>query len=247
MVEASYRSFIVGGAGGLGLSITKESLSRGVEPVVLGRPAPGRDAAFAVNGQPVRFEPVRITDDLDTARCIDLFKVQPSLRFQEVFYLPGAFLQGRFCDHADKEVRQLFDISVFGLMNLVRHFHPMKKRPYRLITITSTSSLRIRNDEAAYGAAKAAEAQFARNFHQELVADLPDAKSLIVHPGGMRTGFLPPGIDPSELMDPNEVAKLIWDEMSAQDRGEHPPLHELHILRGKGGVPRLERGPKAPN
>ena len=94
---------------------------------------------------------------------------------------------------------------------------------------------------------RARQAQFARNFHQELVKALPGSKSLIVHPGGMRTGFLPPNIDPAELMDPGVVARVIWDEMEAQDRGEHPALHELHVLREKGGVPRLERGPKAPH
>ena len=38
-------------------------------------------------------------------------------------------------------------------------------RVYRLITVASTTSWRIRPDEAAYGAAKAAAAQFARNIH----------------------------------------------------------------------------------
>ncbi len=239
------RSLIVGGARGLGLSVTKESLRRGIEPIVLGRPGDGRGAVLDIDGTPVRFEPVQITDDADTARCIDLFKVQPSLQFQEVFYLPGTFLQGPFCGHSDADARAVFDVTVFGLMNLMRHFHPMKRRPYRLVTFASTSSTKIRPDEAIYGAAKAAEAQFAGNLHQEMSKDLPGSMSLIVHPGGMRTGFLPPGIDPAELMDPDAVARLVWDEMAAQDRGEHPPLHELHILRGKGGIPRVERGPKA--
>ena len=112
--------------------------------------------------------------------------------------------------------------------------------------LASTTSWRIRPDEAAYGAAKAAAAQFARNIHQEIVKDLPGAKSLIVHPGGMRTGFWPGGVDTSMFMDTDVVARLIWEEMEAQDRGDWPALHELNILRGPDGQPVLERRPKAP-
>ena len=241
-----YRSLIVGGTRGLGRSIAKQSMRRGIEPVVLGRPRSDRSSTIEIDGEAVRFEPVHVEDDADVSRCIGRFKVTPSLNFRELFYLPGEHLQGRFCDQPEAAVRHLLDVTLFGLMNLVRHFHPMKKKLYRLITVASTTSWRIRPDEAAYGAAKAAAAQFARNIHLEIVEDLPGAKSLIVHPGGMRTGFWPGGVDTSMFMDTDVVARLIWEEMEAQDRGEWPALHELHILRGPDGQPILERGPKAP-
>jgi NAD(P)-dependent dehydrogenase (short-subunit alcohol dehydrogenase family) len=245
-VTGVYRSLIAGGTRGLGRSIAKQSMRRDIEPVVLGRPRPDRSSTIEIDGEAVRFEPVRIEDDADVSRCIDRFKVTPSLNFRELFYLPGEHLKGRFCDQPEAAVRHMVDVTLFGLMNLVRHFHPMKKKPYRLITVASTTSWRIRPDEAAYGAAKAAAAQFARNIHQEIVKDLPDATSLIVHPGGMRTGFWPHGVDTSMFMDTDVAARLIWEEMEAQDRGQWPALHELHILRGPDGQPILERGPKAP-
>lgn len=169
-VTGVYRSLIAGGTRGLGRSIAKQSMRRGIEPVVLGRPRPDRSSTIEIDGEAVRFEPVRIEDDADVSRCIDRFKVTPSLNFRELFYLPGEHLKGRFCDQPEAAVRHLLDVTLFGLMN----------------------------------------------------------------------------VDTSMFMDTDVVARLIWEEMETQDRGEWPALHELHVLRGPDGQPVLERRPKAP-
>jgi NAD(P)-dependent dehydrogenase (short-subunit alcohol dehydrogenase family) len=239
------RSLIIGGTQGLGYALAQGSLLRGIEPIVTGQKP--EEAGVFIGDVEVRREHVRVEDDADVAWLMQRFKVTPSLDFRYLFYLPATHLKGMFVEQKVEDVNRLLAVTVGGLLNVVRHFHRMKGKPYHLVIVTSTTSWKIRPDEAVYGMAKAAQAQFGRNFHQELVAKLPGSKTLIVHPGGMRTHFLDAsGIDSSSFLNPAIVAEHIWEEIRAQEAGTYPALHELHLLRRADGDASLERGVKTP-
>ncbi len=235
------RSLIFGGTSGLGLSLAKASLEKGIEPVIVGRrvrPGAPMDA---------RTEFADVCNEVAVATLMNKLTVQPSLGFGYLFYTPGMFLKGDVREQSDQQVRGMMDINFFGLVNVLRHFHRMKKKPYHLVAISSTAAWRDVATEAAYGASKAAMDRYVRNFHHQLVADLPGSRTLIVHPGGMKSRFWDGrGFDTTRFMDTDLIASLIWDEIHAQALGTHDALHEVHYIRQPDGTPRTVHGPNLP-
>ena len=95
-----------------------------------------------------------------------------------------------------------------------------------------------------YCALKAAKAAFTRNFARELVRDLPGSKVTLINPGGLKTPnfWKNSGQDISKFMDPNEVAKIIWNEIERQEE----PFKEVNILRKSDGGHNISYGPRIP-
>lgn len=234
------RSLIVGGTSGLGLALARESLRRGVEPVVTGRRAQG---SIDIDGASVRAEPMDVTDPDSVQACIDRFKVKPSLAFRYLFYTAGCGLQGSLIEESPEQIRRVIDTSLTGYLYAVRAFMAMKGKPFHLVTVTSTTSFRVRNNETVYGAAKAGQAQAARNFHRELVARLPGSQSVVVHPGGMNTPFWDgSGVDTSKFLNPDQIAEIIWNEIEVQEAGSRPVFEELRLDRNPEGEPLISYG-----
>ena len=243
------QALIVGGTKGLGLELTRWAASTDVTPIPTGRVMSLE--MVSTMGHGIAFEQMDVTSRQSIGTTMQLLRsVKWASDIRYLFYLPAIHLQGKFCEQDPEKVNELFQTTVFGLMNVVRAFHTTQTQPYHLVVVSSTASYRILSDETAYGTAKAAQAQFARDFHQELARDLPGSKTLIVHPGGMRTDFRKrTGVDTSKLLDPMVVARFIWEEVAAQALDSSPGvsfMRELHILRGPDGQPIVERGIKAP-
>ena len=240
-------ALVIGGTHGLGLELARQCLRHDVDPVIVGRPK-STETGRVIDGRGVAVAHASIEDDASVQAMVDrLAPNSQPLDFDLLFYCPGKRLKGAYRNHDNATVQESFGVNLFGCMNVVRHFHRRRQRSYHLIVIASTTSWRTRDDEAVYGAAKAALAQFARNFHNELIRDQPKSKTLIVHPGGMRTPFWDgSGVDTSKFLDPAVVAEIIWDEINAQSLGKQNALTELHVLRCSDGNPVVERGAKTP-
>ena len=238
-------ALIIGGTHGLGLQLAREALRRGIEPIITGRDV--RDT-YIVDGTPVRYIDMTVENEDSVADGIARLRTQPSLAIRQLFFLPALHLRGVFAQQSAQEAEALFRVAVFGLMNVVRHFHRMKGRPYHFIPIGSTSAWRIRKDESVYGCVKACQAKFAYDFHQELRRDLPGSRTLLAQPGGMNTElWTNTATDASQFLDPALVARIIWEEIVDQEqdlRPEEQGIRELHILREADGSARLERGAK---
>ena len=132
-------------------------------------------------------------------------------------------------------------VRVLQLLHLGLHY--TLKHPYHLITIASTSSWKIRENETLYCALKAAKAAFTRNFARELVRDLPGSKITLVNPGGIKTGlFKGTDQDISNFMDPDLIARIIWNDVI----GQTVPFQEVQIMRNDDGSPIVSYGPRVP-
>lgn len=236
------RSLIFGGTSGLGFSLAEASIEKGIVPIIVGRQP--RPDAYPIDA---RTEFVDVADDAAVAALMDRFTVQPSLGFGYLFYTPGVFLTGDLREQTDAQVREVMNVNYFGLVNVLRHFHRMKKKPYHLIAISSTAAWRDVAGEAAYGASKAAMDRYVRDSHYQRVRDLPGSRTLLVHPGGMKSRFWEGStFDTSKFMDTDLIASHIWDEVHAQELGDQPDLHEVHYIRQSDGMPRTVHGPNLP-
>ncbi|MEY4744165.1 MAG: hypothetical protein RL272_110 [Candidatus Parcubacteria bacterium] len=243
------RSLILGGTKGLGRALAIASLARGITPVVAGR------SAYEARKDPGLAGSVFLShdlSDLDDALKPDFPGYLKDVRY--VFWVAGAFLRKPLTDCTPDEVRKLADIHFLGPVGTIAIIHRLMKmarplagspgQPYHLVTIASTSSWRVRDDETVYCALKAAKAHFTRNFARELARDLPGSKTALVNPGGMKTpGFWAgSGQDIGAYMEPDDVARIIWDRSAAQAG----PYDEYSLMRNADGSPRVEDGPRTP-
>lgn len=120
-----------------------------------------------------------------------------------------------------------------GPARFIRAFHAATTQPYHLVTIASTSALRIRNDETTYATAQTARAVFARNFHHELTARA-GSQNTIFYPGGMKTGLWDGTADTEGFMDPQHVADIMWGYITRNDQNSRE-ICQVVIDRSKDG------------
>mgnify|MGYP001611567019 CR=1 FL=1 len=160
------------------------------------------------------------------------------------FCVAGIFLRKPMKDVSKEERKAMIATHLDGPIEVLQQFHRHQKTPYHLVTIASTSSWRMRDNETLYCALKAAKAAFTRNFARELARDFPGSKTTLVNPGGLKTPNFwdASGQDISAFMEPDKVAKIIWDEVAGQTTN----YKELQIIRNNDGSPKIEYGPKIP-
>ncbi len=234
------RSLILGGSKGLGLALADELAVYGFPPLIIARTDPHTDHTWLYGDLtiPILWE-----------------GIAPVLsEVQYVFWVAGAFLRKPLTDCTQDELRNMTSVHLSGAIDAITGIHRLMKlarplgaepgRPYHLVTICSTSSWRIRDNETIYCALKAAKAHFTRNFARELVRDLPGSKVTLVHPGGMKTenfwrdtaqditGFMDPRIVALEIMERAYSQKKVYDEYS--------------IMRNDDGTPNVKEGIPTP-
>ncbi len=244
------RSLIIGGTKGLGRELAVESLRRNIPTIVTGRSIHEAEADDAL-------------ENADFAR-LDLTSPETFIRdlrcdwrdVTHVFWNAGVFLRKPLTDCTPQEIRLMTETHLTGPIAVLAAFHRLMKasrpladepgQPWHLVTVGSTSSWKVRDNEAVYCALKAAKTHLTRNFARELVRDLPGSKATLVNPGGIRTENFwgGSGQDISGFIEPAVLARLIWDETLAQTA----PYAEFQVLRhptAPGGY-FVERGPHAP-
>lgn len=253
-METRKRALVIGGTRGLGWEIVRLAAKHGIDPIAVGRPQQNPEPLFVDDGggrHPVR----RVGAALVTFDgALDLmWRLSPNLPtdlsdVSHVFYVAGVRLKGPLVRARDAPIGALIDVGIHGLVNALRAFLASRdqREPFHLVVVTSTTSWKIRSDEAVYGMVKAAQAQFVRNVHGELPKG---STTLVAHPGGMKTEFWEgSGVNTDGFLDPAQVAAAIWAEGRAQADGLYPRLHELHIERSPDGSEPylLTRGPRVP-
>ncbi len=228
----------IGGTMGLGLELAKLACKKEFKPVIAGRTAESLKGDPAFAGSNAVFAPVDVTKPQThfmATRGYDL-----------VAWTVGKLQKGRFSDLSIEEIAELTTVNLTGpaqLLNRVVIENVKERRPMRLIVVSSTSSWTVREDEAMYGALKAAVAQLARNLGRELPKQLPGSKVTLICPGGMATPFWTGrDIGDAKFMDPANVASLVWTCMESQDTD----FREVQIFRQKDGSARVEDGARLP-
>lgn len=233
-------SFILGGTKGLGLSLAWESHNRGIRPIIAGRSAldPETMKAFPPSALCRRID---LTDpatlkEMDTVRRLDI---------RYFFWNAGKWMKKSFRHMSDDNIDLMIDVHLRGPLKILRRFLSERKDPCHIVIIASTSWWTLRNREQVYCAVKGAKATFARNIALELWEEFPGSHVVLVNPGGMKTGLFTDGRDTSTYMEPDAVAKIIWEETEKLGKNAIPFV-EVDILRNEDGTPRVEYGPKTP-
>ncbi len=230
-------ALILGASRGLGLELALETQRRGMISVEVSKSV---SSTFATMSQG---EVRRQADVADPTAVIDILELHRELPITHVFWVAGIHRKQKFFDATYDDVDVMTRTHFIGPVNILREcFQRAWRSPIHLVTIASTSSYRMRENETLYCALKAAKAHFTRNFAAELARDLPGSKTLLVNPGGMRTDFLKGVADVSNWMDPAAVAKIIWDRVAAQTK----IYDEINILRQADGSPKVVDGPQTP-
>lgn len=235
-------ALIIGGTKGLGLSLAWEAYNREIFLIIAGRSVYSKKVVIASPPVADRLE-LDLTDPESVQRVAHL---QPR-PLDYVFWVAGNFSRQHFSEMATERIDKMIDTHLRGPLRSLQLLHIglacILKKPYHLVTIASTSSWRIRENESLYCALKAAKAAFTRNFAKELVRDLPGSKVTLVNPGGIKTGlFEGTGQDISNFMEPDVVARIIWDEVEKQQS----PFKEVQIMRNDDGSPNVSYGPRMP-
>lgn len=179
---------ITGAGRGLGLEIARAALAGG-EQVALAARNPERlptDVRTHPNALPVGLD---VTDETQIASAVTAV----TDRFGTIEVLvnnAGRGLLGALEEITDAEARSLFDVNVFGLINMTRAVLPIMRaaRKGKLVHIGSRSGFEGEPGASLYCASKFAVA----GIGEALAAELEPfgIHSVVVEPGVFRTDFL---------------------------------------------------------
>lgn len=236
------RAFILGGTSGLGAELAKLALGEGMNVKIAGRTA--CTCALAMDTDPA------IATRLELSPC-DFAKgeygtaAEHRSGYDLLIWCMGSRGKKPFIDMTAEDVGRLVALNLAPLALLPELFRNQRdhNRPLQVIVIGSTTSWKVRSDEAVYGGVNAAKGQFTRNLGVELPRDLPGSRVLLINPAGMKTPFWDGSdTDTSNFLEPSEVARSIWTLASGQLRR----FCEFRVLREPNGTLYTEYGPSLP-
>ncbi len=238
-------ALVLGASKGLGLEIARQAKERDMIALAVARSVTGSYATMHEGWVGKR------ADITDPGAVVDILDLHREFDITHVFWVAGippkgTGVQGQkqsFMGHGREDVEAMFQTHLIGPINILREcMRRVWRTPIHLVTVASTSSYRLRENETLYCTVKAAKAHFTRNFAAELARDLPGSKTTLVNPGGMRTDFLKHTADVSNWMDPAVIAEIIWNRVGLQTSS----FTEFNILRQPDGSPNIIEGPQTP-
>jgi NAD(P)-dependent dehydrogenase (short-subunit alcohol dehydrogenase family) len=242
---------VTGASRGLGREIVRAALTSG-DRVVAGV----RDVEAADLGADDALRVVRLdVTDPDQARSAVAVAVEQFDGLDIVVNNAGRHMRGAVEEVTDAEARAVFDVNLFGILNVLRAALPVlrEQRSGRIVNIGSGAGLIGMPGAGLYNATKFAVSGLTEALSIEL-ADF-GIRVTVVEPGGFRTDFLDPssmgsatpmaaydstpaGVVHREKAsagnhqqpgDPTKAAQLIVDVAHHDD----PPVH---LLVGKDAI-----------
>ncbi len=178
--------FVTGGSQGLGGVLIDHLLAEGHQVV-----ATSRSLAALANKASDRFLPLQmdVTDEADVKRAVEAALA----RFDHIDVLvnnAGYGLLGGVEEVGDAEARQIFDVNVFGLLNVTRAVLPsMRARQSgRILNISSVFGLIAGAGWGLYCSTKFAVEGLSEALAQEVAPF--GVKVTLIEPGYFRTNFL---------------------------------------------------------
>jgi NAD(P)-dependent dehydrogenase (short-subunit alcohol dehydrogenase family) len=193
--------FVTGASRGLGAAITREALARGHQVAATARDVDAVRRAF-----PDAPDALALAVDVTDQQQIDAAVEATVERFGRIAVLvnnAGRGQVGAVEEVSDAAARALFDLNVFGVLNVIRAAVPTLRaqRSGHVINIGSVGGFATAPGVGLYGATKFALEGLSEALRGELA---PLGISVtIVEPGGFRTDFL----DGTSLqIEPNVIA-----------------------------------------
>jgi NAD(P)-dependent dehydrogenase (short-subunit alcohol dehydrogenase family) len=193
--------FVTGASRGLGAAITHEALSRGHQVAATARDAGVVRRAFA-DSPDVLALAVDVTDERQIKAAVEA-TVERFGRIDVLVNNAGRGQVGAVEEVSDAAARALFDLNVFGVLNVLRAGLPTLRaqRSGHVINIGSVGGFATAPGVGLYGATKFALEGLSEALRGEL-APL-GINVTVVEPGGFRTDFL----DSSSLqIEPTVIA-----------------------------------------
>ncbi|TDD45826.1 SDR family oxidoreductase [Nonomuraea terrae] len=180
--------FITGASRGLGLQIARAAVAGGDAVVAAVRDPDGLPADLRQSGR-VLGVALDVTRDEDVHRAVEA----AVRRFGTIDVLvnnAGRGLLGALEEITDAEARALFDLNVFGLINLTRAVLPVMRAAGRgkIVNIGSRSGFEGEPGVSMYAATKSAVAGISEALSAELAPF--GIQCMVVEPGVFRTDFL---------------------------------------------------------
>jgi NAD(P)-dependent dehydrogenase (short-subunit alcohol dehydrogenase family) len=179
--------FITGASRGLGAEIARTASAAGDDVVAVVRD-PGRlpeDLAAAPNVLPVALD---VTDSAAIPGAVQA-AVERFGRIDVLVNNAGRGLLGALEEVTEAEARALFDLNVFGLINMTRAVLPVMREQGggKLVHIGSRSGFEGKAGVSMYAATKFAVAGISEALAMELAPF--GIQSMVVEPGMLRTDF----------------------------------------------------------
>jgi len=201
--------YVTGASKGLGLAIVKKLLKEGYRVAATSRNI--NDLQKAVGAASDAFLPLAV--ELKNEDSVDRSIKETVARFGSIDVVvnnAGYGLTGSLEELSDEEIRQNFDVNVFGVLNVIRKVMPFmrKQKSGHIFNVASVGGF----TGAFPGFGSYIGTKFAMHgFSESLSAEVKpfNVKVTIVSPGYFRTEFL----DSSLAVPKNEIAdyKLVRD------------------------------------
>lgn len=234
--------FITGATRGLGLEIACAALRAGDRVIATGRDTAQARAKFPESAAVLLFD-LDVTDydqcSAAIAQAIDQFD-----RIDVLVNNAGYGQMGIFETVSDRQIRQQFDVNVFGVMEMTRRIIPVMRRHGggHIINITSIGGVMSFPGSAVYCASKHAVEGFSEGVAQE-VAEYGIAVT-IIEPGFFRTDFLDGSsvsygeIEIAEIAPSAQQQRETYAAMNYRQSGDPRKLGEAVVA-----VARMENPP----
>ncbi|MEV4170728.1 SDR family NAD(P)-dependent oxidoreductase [Nonomuraea sp. NPDC049709] len=180
--------FITGASRGLGAEIARTALARG-DNVVIAVRDPARVPDDLAKADHVLTVALDVTDSPAIPAAVQA-AVDRFGRIDVLVNNAGRGLLGALEEISDAEARSLFDLNVFGLIDMTRAVLPIMRRQGsgKLVHIGSRSGFEGEPGVSVYSASKFAVAGISEALSKELAPF--GIQSMVVEPGVLRTDFL---------------------------------------------------------
>jgi NAD(P)-dependent dehydrogenase (short-subunit alcohol dehydrogenase family) len=180
--------FITGASRGLGVEFARAALERGDGVVATARDPRAVQTALGEHRRLLALA-LDVTDPATIAAAVDAARE----RFGHVDVLinnAGRGLIGAVEEASENEIRDVFEINVFGLLAVTTALLPgmRERRSGSIVNISSVGGFATRAGGGIYGGTKFAVEAFTEALNEEL-APL-GIHVMVVEPGGFRTDFL---------------------------------------------------------
>ncbi|WP_028401449.1 oxidoreductase [Ectobacillus panaciterrae] len=227
--------FVTGASKGLGLTLVKQLLKNGNRVAATSRTV--NDLTKAVNDDTKQFLPlaVDLTNEASVQQAIEQ-TIETFGKIDVVVNNAGYGLGGSFEELTDQEIRQNFDVNVFGTLNVIRKVMPYlrKQKSGHIFNIASVSGYMGNGGFGSYSATKFAVVGLSEALAEE--ARPFGIKVTMVAPGFFRTNFLSSG---SVMYGKNEIAdykavremKYFLDNVMDGKQAGNPEKAALAMIR----------------
>lgn len=181
--------FITGASRGFGLEIARQALDRGDDVVATARNPEAVIKALPGYGDHLLAQTLDVTDE-EQARAAVAAAVEAFGSIDVLVNNAGRGLLGAVEESSDAAVRSLYDINVFGLLNVTRAVLPVMRsqRSGRILNVSSLGGFSSSAGFGIYCSTKFAVEGISEAMHAELTG--LGILVTVVEPGYFRTDFL---------------------------------------------------------